>query len=228
MSKCDQFVAQPRNNTLRASIKLGWNGLSQRGYLRDLHAIILSGNSTRLLYAKHSLPARAPNRTSTRATTARSRQLCSARLTVAKAGSVIRLLDQHIPFLKQQLEVHDGFHRSPLVPRCLKTLKYLFPCAVGTAQCRVSNELNRFSCAAQYDRRARADTQLWINWKVRHGEVTLGRGRSSTTGTLPFSVALQCRPLVFEHACLRARRERHRHRAARSSFDPLVGASGHR
>src|SRR5215471_11672326 len=79
MSKCDQFVAQPRNNTLRASIKLGRNGLSQSGYLRDLHAIILSGNSTRLLYAKHSLPAPAPNRTSTRATTARSRQLCSAR-----------------------------------------------------------------------------------------------------------------------------------------------------
>src|SRR5215469_4666719 len=45
MSERDQFVAQPRNNALRASIKLGRNGLSQRGYLRDLHAIILSGNS---------------------------------------------------------------------------------------------------------------------------------------------------------------------------------------
>src|SRR5262252_4969071 len=48
MSERDQFVAQPRNNALRASIKLGRNGLSQRGYLRDLHAIILSGNSTGL------------------------------------------------------------------------------------------------------------------------------------------------------------------------------------
>jgi hypothetical protein len=24
----------------------------------------------------------------------------------------------------------------------------------------------------QYNRRARADTQLWINWKVRHGSLT--------------------------------------------------------
>ena len=117
-------------------------------------------------------------------------QLCSPRLTVAEAGSVrSRFLDQHVPRLKQELEVHDGFHRSPLVPRCLKTLKYLFPCAVGTAQCRLSNELNRFGCAVQYNRRARADTQLWINWKVRHGEVTRGRGRSSTTGTNAFQSA---------------------------------------
>jgi len=68
--------------------------------------------------------------------------------------------------------VHNGFHRSPLVPRCLKILKYIFPCAVWTAQCRLSNELNRFGCAVQYNRRARADTQLWINWKVRHGSLT--------------------------------------------------------
>src|SRR5262249_52349357 len=44
----NQFVGQPRNNALGASIKLRRNGLSQRGYLRDLHAIILSGNSTGL------------------------------------------------------------------------------------------------------------------------------------------------------------------------------------
>jgi len=140
-------------------------------------------------HCKTSLPAPAPNRTSSRATT-RLWQLCSARLTVAEGGSArSRFLDQHVPRLKQELEVHDGFHRSPLVPRCLKTLKYLFPCAVGTAQCRLSNELNRFGCAAQYNRRARADTQLWINWKVRHGEVTRGRGRSSTTGTNAFQSA---------------------------------------
>jgi hypothetical protein len=68
--------------------------------------------------------------------------------------------------------MHNGFHRSPLVPRCLKILKYIFPCAVRTAECRLSNELNRFGCAVQYNRRARADTQLWINWKVRHGSLT--------------------------------------------------------
>src|SRR6516165_3994189 len=38
MSECNQFVGQPRNNALGASIKLRRNGLSQRGYLRDLHA----------------------------------------------------------------------------------------------------------------------------------------------------------------------------------------------
>src|SRR5215813_10160005 len=64
-----------------------------------------------------SLPAPAPNRTSA------TWQLCSARMTVAEARSVSsRVLDQHVPRLKQELEVHDGLHRSPLVPRCLKTL----------------------------------------------------------------------------------------------------------
>jgi hypothetical protein len=38
MSERNQFVGQPRNNALGASIKLRRNGLSQRGYLRDLHA----------------------------------------------------------------------------------------------------------------------------------------------------------------------------------------------
>src|SRR5262249_61232530 len=37
MSERDQFVRQPRNNTLGASIKLGRNRLRQRSYLRDLH-----------------------------------------------------------------------------------------------------------------------------------------------------------------------------------------------
>jgi len=48
MSERDQFVGQPRNDALGASIKLGRNGLSQRSYLRDLHATILSGNPTGL------------------------------------------------------------------------------------------------------------------------------------------------------------------------------------
>src|SRR5262245_8539834 len=38
MSERNQLVGQPRNNALGASIKLRRNGLSQRGYLRDLHA----------------------------------------------------------------------------------------------------------------------------------------------------------------------------------------------
>src|SRR5215470_7801769 len=38
MSERNQFVGQPRNNALGASIKLRRNGLSQRGYLCDLHA----------------------------------------------------------------------------------------------------------------------------------------------------------------------------------------------
>jgi hypothetical protein len=38
MSERNQFVGQPRNNALGASIKLRRNGLSQRGYLRDPHA----------------------------------------------------------------------------------------------------------------------------------------------------------------------------------------------
>jgi hypothetical protein len=75
--------------------------------------------------------------------------------------------------------VDDGFHRSPLVPGCLKVLKYLFPRAVRAAQCHPSNELNRFGGAAQNNRRAGADTQLWIDWKVRHDALTLSRGRSS-------------------------------------------------
>src|SRR5499433_4291206 len=48
MSECNQFVGQPRNNALGASIKLRRDGLSQRGYLRDLHPVILSGDPTGL------------------------------------------------------------------------------------------------------------------------------------------------------------------------------------
>jgi len=81
--------------------------------------------------------------------------------------------------------VDDGFHRSPLVPGCLKVLKYLFPRAVRAAQCHPSNELNRFGGAAQNNRRAGADTQLWIDWKVRHDALTLSRGRSSRWDTKP-------------------------------------------
>jgi hypothetical protein len=46
--------------------------------------------------------------------------------------------------------VDDGFHCTPLVPGCLKALQYVLPCAVGGAQCYLSNEVNSFACAAQY------------------------------------------------------------------------------
>jgi hypothetical protein len=73
----------------------------------------------------------------------------------------------------------DGFHRTPLVHGRLKALQYVFPRAVGAAQYLLSNEPNSFGCAAQYDRWARADTQLRIDWKVRHGQLTPGCGRGS-------------------------------------------------
>jgi hypothetical protein len=81
--------------------------------------------------------------------------------------------------------VNDGFHRTPLVPSCLKALQYVLPCAVGAAQCHLSNEVNGLGCAAQYDWRARADTQLRINWKVRHGYLTPSCGPSSLHLFLP-------------------------------------------
>jgi len=81
--------------------------------------------------------------------------------------------------------VNHGFHRTPLVPSCLKALQYLLPCAVGAAQCRLSNEVNSLGCAAQYDRRARANAQLRIDWKVRHGYLTPSCGPSSIHLSLP-------------------------------------------
>src|SRR5215813_12183653 len=116
----------------------------------------------------------------TRAAIARTYQLGSARLTVAGRRNVsCRLLDQQVSRLKQELEMDDGFHRTPLVHGRLKALQYVLPRAVGAAQYLLSNEPNSFGCAAQYDRWARADTQLWIDWKVGHGLLTPGCSRSS-------------------------------------------------
>jgi hypothetical protein len=66
----------------------------------------------------------------------------------------------------------NGFHCTPLVPGCLKALQYVSPCAVGAAQRHLSNKVNGLGCAAQYNRRARADTQLRIDWKVGHAHLT--------------------------------------------------------
>jgi hypothetical protein len=75
--------------------------------------------------------------------------------------------------------VDDRFHRTPLVASCFKALQEVLPWAVGGAQCSLSNEVDSFGCAAQYDRRARADAQLRIDWKVRHSELTPSCGSSS-------------------------------------------------
>jgi hypothetical protein len=77
----------------------------------------------------------------------------------------------------------NGFHCTPLVPGCLKVLQYVSPCAVGAAQCHLSNKVNSLGCAAQYNRRARADTQLRIDWKVRHAHLTPSRGTGSISET---------------------------------------------
>ncbi len=81
--------------------------------------------------------------------------------------------------------MNHGFHRTPLVPSRVKALQYVLPCAVRAAQCRLSNEVNGLGCAAQYDWRARADAQLRIDWKVRHGYLTPSCGPSSIHRFLP-------------------------------------------
>src|SRR5262249_37533176 len=73
----------------------------------------------------------------------------------------------------------DRFHRTPLVASCFKSLQQVLPWAVAGAQCRLSNEVDSFGCAAQYDRGARADAELRIDWKVTHSQLTPSCGSSS-------------------------------------------------
>ena len=68
--------------------------------------------------------------------------------------------------------MHHGFYRTPLVLGCLKVLQQVFPSAAGAVQRHLSNESHGFGCASQHDWRAHADTQLLIDWKVRHGHLT--------------------------------------------------------
>jgi hypothetical protein len=86
------------------------------GYLRDLHAIIPLWKSG---WALQGQSAKA--RTGTKpGPHKRGGRLRRARVTVAKARSVSsRFLDQQVSRLKQELELDDGFHRTPLVPGCL-------------------------------------------------------------------------------------------------------------
>jgi hypothetical protein len=89
----------------------------QRGYLRDLHAVILL--EIGLYRLQRSLRARAPDATC--GTPPELRQLGSASVTLAGARSIsCRILDQQISRLKQELEMDDGFYRTPLVHDRLK------------------------------------------------------------------------------------------------------------
>jgi hypothetical protein len=82
------------------------------------------------------------------------------------------LLYQQAFRLEKQFEVDDGFHHTPLVPGCLEALQYVSPGVARSAQCHLPNKPYSLCCAAQYYWRARADTQLRINWEVRHGHLT--------------------------------------------------------
>jgi hypothetical protein len=92
-----------------------------------------------------------------------------------------RLLDQQAFGLEQKLETDHGFDRTPLVADCFKALRRVLPCAAGAAQHHLSNELQSFACAAQYLLRARADTQLRTDLKVRHAVIMPQLGPSSLT-----------------------------------------------
>jgi hypothetical protein len=163
---------------LGASIKLRRNCLGQRGYLCDLHKIILSGNPTgpcRL--PLQGLACRAVIEADDTCAAIAPTQLGSARLSLARTISC--RLDQQVSRLKQQFETDDGFHRTPLVYGRLKAPQHVLPRAIRAGQCQLPNELNSFGCAAQYNWWTRADTQLWIDWKVSHGQLTPGCERGS-------------------------------------------------
>jgi len=82
------------------------------------------------------------------------------------------LLNQQAFRLEKEFEVDHGFHRTPLVPGCLEALQYVSPGVARSAQCHFPNKPYSLCCAAQYYWRARADSQLRINGKIRHGHLT--------------------------------------------------------
>jgi hypothetical protein len=96
------------------------------------------------------------------------------------------LLYQQAFRLEKEFEVDHGFHRTPLVPGCLEASQHVSPGVARSAQCHLPNKPYSLCCAAQYYWRARADTQLRINWEVRHGHLTPCRCPSSIRArTLP-------------------------------------------
>ncbi len=82
------------------------------------------------------------------------------------------LLNQQAFRLEKEFEADHRFHRAPLVPGCLEALQYVSPGVVRSIQCHLLNKSYGLCCAAQYYWRARADTQLRINWEVRHEHLT--------------------------------------------------------
>jgi hypothetical protein len=89
------------------------------------------------------------------------------------------LLNQQAFRLEKEFEVDHGFHRAPLVPGCLEALQYVSPGVARSVQCHLPNKPYGLRCAAQYYWRARADTQLRIDWEVRHEHLTRCRCPSS-------------------------------------------------
>src|SRR5262249_5043639 len=124
MSERNQFVGQPRNNALGASIKLRRNGLSQRGYLCDLHAqSCLEIQTEPCTLQLQSLAWRGAGRTA-RCGHRANLDLGSARPALPRARSVsCPLLNQYAFRLKSELDVDDRFHRTPLVASCFKALQ---------------------------------------------------------------------------------------------------------
>jgi len=82
------------------------------------------------------------------------------------------LLNQQALGLEKEFELDHGFHCTPLVPGFLEALQYVSPGVARSAQCDLPNKPYSLCCAAQNYWRAGADTQLRINWKVRHGHLT--------------------------------------------------------
>src|SRR5262249_14920455 len=88
------------------------------------------------------------------------------------------------------------------------------------AQCHLSNEVDSFGCAAQYDRRARADAQLRIDWKVTHSQLTPSCGSSSIHHT---TFVFRCRAILLLDAegCLIEERRV----AVKASLNPGLNAA---
>jgi hypothetical protein len=104
---------------------------------------------------------------------ARTFDLGRARSTLTRSGRVsCFVLHQQAARLEKELEMHHGFHRTPLVPGCFKVSQQVFPSAAGAVQRHLSKERHSLGCASQHDWRTHADTQRRIDWKVRHGHVT--------------------------------------------------------
>jgi hypothetical protein len=117
--------------------------------------------------------ATCPRLTAPRGSVARRAGLSSARFIFLRSRSVTcTLLNQQASLLQKELELDHGFHRTPLVLGRLKFFQYVVPRAAAIAQCHLANELHSLGCAAEYNRRVRADAQLRIDRKLMQGNLT--------------------------------------------------------